>query len=232
MGVTVAAVRDALCAVAAAGGVEIIVVDDGSSDRTAEAAATAGATVVRFVTNRGKGAAVRAGVLASAGRCVAFIDADLAYPPSLLVCLLGEIEAGADVVIGNRHDARSTATSPQSVLRRFSGYVFNLLAASVLKGRYRDTQCGLKAFEARCARRIFSRTRLDRFAFDVEVLHLAELDGCVVTEVPVTLAHTAGSTVHVVLDALRMVRDLVRIRRWSHAGCYAATGRSHLVSAS
>jgi hypothetical protein len=101
-----------------------------------------------------------------------------------------------------------------------SGRLFNALAATVLLGQYRDTQCGLKAFRADAARQIFTRTRLDGFAFDVEVLHLVERDRLSLAEIPVTLLRTSGSSVRVVLDAARMVRDLFQVRRWSGQGRY------------
>lgn len=220
IGRSVAAVREALAAVDADGGLEVIVVDDGSSDGTAAEAVLAGARVVRFEENRGKGAAVRAGVLESSGRCVAFLDADLAYPPALLLDLLAAVEAGSDVAVGNRSHPSSTTAGPSSPLRALSGRLFNVLTAAVLLGQYRDTQCGLKAFRSDAARQIFSRTRLERFAFDVEVLHLVERDRLSLAEVPVTLVQTSGSTVRVAVDAARMVRDLFRVRRWSGQGRY------------
>ena len=220
IGAAVTRIRAALAAVAADGGLEVIVADDGSSDATAAEAARAGATVVSLPTNRGKGAAVRAGVLASRGRCVAFTDADLAYPPALLLDVLAAVEAGSDVAVGNRHHPGSRRDGSSSVLRTVSGRLFNVLTAAVLLGQYRDTQCGLKAFRSDAARQIFTRTRLDGFAFDVEVLHLVERDRLSLAEVPVTLLDTSGSTVRVALDAARMVRDLLRVRRWAGQGSY------------
>jgi len=216
----VAGVREALAGVEEDGGLEIVVVDDGSRDRTAEVAASAGATVVRLPANRGKGAAVRAGVLASAGRCVAFTDADLAYPPGSLLELLAAIEGGSDVAVGNRMHPASRVDGAPSALRTVSGRLFNLLTATVLLGQHHDTQCGLKAFRSDAARQIFSRTLLDGFAFDVEVLHLVERDRLSLAEVPVTLVATSGSTVRVAVDAARMVRDLFRVRRWAGRGRY------------
>lgn len=216
----VSAVRSALHGVDAAGGLEVVVVDDGSADATAEEAQAAGATVVRLGENRGKGAAVRAGVMASSGRCVAFTDADLAYPPAQLENLLAAVEAGSDVAVGNRFHRGSTTAGTPSPVRALSGRLFNVLTATVLLGQYRDTQCGFKAFRADAARQIFARTRLDGFAFDVEVLHLVERDRLSLAEVPVTLVDTSGSTVRLALDAMRMVRDLFRVRRWAGQGRY------------
>jgi dolichyl-phosphate beta-glucosyltransferase len=213
-------VRDALTRVADAGGLEVLVVDDGSSDATAEVAAAAGARTLRLAENRGKGAAVRAGMLAATGRTVAFVDADLAYPPAQLLGLLHEVEAGWDVAVGSRRHPRSTSVAEVPALRSLSGRLFNLLTAIVLLGRYRDTQCGCKAFRSDVARTVFGRTRLDGFAFDVEVFHLVERYRLSLVEVPVTLVGAEGSTVRVGLDALTMVRDLFRVRRWAGQGRY------------
>lgn len=217
-------IAETVAPVDAAGGVEVVVVDDGSSDATAAQAGAAGGRVVRLDRNRGKGAAVRAGMLAARGRAVAFVDADLAYPPEQVLALLAEVESGSDVVVGNRRHPASTALAREPWLRRLSGRAFNVLAALVVLGRPRDTQCGCKAFRSDAARLIFSQTRVDGFAFDVEVFHLAERQGLRVTEVPVTVTSVTGSTVRVGLDALRMVRDLVRIRRWSRSGAYGGSG--------
>ena len=220
IGATVDAVRAALAEVDGSGGLEVVVVDDGSTDGTAAEAVLAGARVVRLEDNRGKGAAVRAGVLASSGRCVAFTDADLAYPPHQIAALLDAVEAGSDVAVGNRFHRRSTTAGPAAPVRALSGRFFNVLTATVLLGQYRDTQCGFKAFRSDAARQIFSRTRLDGFAFDVEVLHLVERDRLALAEVPVTLVDTPGSTVRLAIDATRMVRDLFRVRRWAGQGRY------------
>jgi glycosyltransferase involved in cell wall biosynthesis len=196
------------------------VVDDGSPDATAEEAVAAGARVLRLEANRGKGAAVRAGVLAARGRSVVFTDADLAYPPEQVAAVVRELEDGWDVVVGSRRHPSSADAAGASALRVVSGRLFNLLTATVLLGQYRDTQCGLKGFRADVGRLLFSHTRLERFAFDVEVLHLVERYRLSLTEVPVVLVRAPGSTVRVGLDALRMVRDLFRVRRWAGLGAY------------
>jgi glycosyltransferase involved in cell wall biosynthesis len=208
-------------ATVAADGLELIVVDDGSHDATSALAAGAGADrVIRLPVNRGKGAAVRAGVLAAAGRVVAFTDADLSYPPAQLLRLLHAVEEGADVVVGSRHHIDTTTLVRAGRLREVGGRVFNLATRLVLRRRYGDTQCGLKAFSAGAGRLLFERGRLDGFAFDVELLYLAERLGLRVREMPVELASAEGSTVHLSSDALRMLGDLVRVRRWARAGAY------------
>lgn len=198
---------------------EVLVVDDGSSDGTAAAAEAAGARVVRHERNRGKGAAVRSGMLAARGRTVAFLDADLAYPPAQARVLLAAVEEGWDVAVGNRFD-RASEVEGRSRLRYVVGRVFNAITAAVLLGQYRDTQCGCKAFRSDVARSVFSRARLDGFAFDVEVLHLVERDQLSLIEVPVTLVEMPGSSVRIVRSSLEMLRDLLRVRQWSHKGEY------------
>jgi dolichyl-phosphate beta-glucosyltransferase len=219
---SVVAVREALADI----DVEILVVDDGSGDETAERAEAAGAVVVRLPENRGKGAAVRAGMLASSGRTVAFTDVDLAYPPDQLRALLAQIEDGWDVAVGNRWHPDSESITRPPYLRRLSSRMFNALTAAVLLAQYRDTQCGCKAFRSDVARMVFERTRLDGFAFDVEVLHLVERYRLSLREVPVRVSEDGSSTISVGAVALGMVRDLFRVRRWGSEGAYELTHSS------
>lgn len=221
IGATVADIRAALGELHAAGELELVVVDDGSDDATADAAEAAGADVVlRCRPNRGKGAAVRAGVLAAGGRTVAFTDADLSYAPSQLLRLLDGVEAGWDVVVGSRQHVETRTVVRAGRLREVGGRIINLLTGLVLLGRYRDTQCGLKAMRADVGRLIFERARIDGFAFDVEVFHLVERYRLTLLEVPVEVVNSSRSTVNVARDALRLVRDLFRIRRWGRIGQY------------
>ena len=220
-GHAVRGLRAALASVADDGGLEIIVVDDGSSDSTADEARSAGAdSVLVLPRNRGKGAAVRAGMLAARGRAVAYTDADLSYPPEQILGLLKLVEDGWDAVVGSRRHVDTMTLVRARRLREVSGRVFNVLTSIVLNGQYRDTQCGLKAFRSDVARVIFSKQRLDGFAFDVEIFHLAERYQLSLTETPVTLANSTRSTVHVVDAAVRMMRDLARVRRWAASGLY------------
>lgn len=234
---TLAEVRVALAPLGP-GEVEIIVVDDGSSDDTAGQARRGGADeVILLPANRGKGAAVRTGMLAARGRTAAFTDADLSYPPAQLLRLLAEVESGYDVVVGSRKHIEATTLVRGRRLRVLSGRVFNLLTLAVLLGQYRDTQCGIKAFRSDVARTLFSRGRIDGFAFDVELFHLVERYRLSLKEVPVALANSESSTVRVGVDALRMLRDLLRIRWWGSRGVYdrgerqpaPASGEARLV---
>jgi dolichyl-phosphate beta-glucosyltransferase len=221
IGATVASVRRELGDVAASGGLEVIVVDDGSGDGTADEALAAGADqVVELPANRGKGAAVRAGMLSTRGRVAAFVDADLAYHPAHLRRILVEIEDGWDVVIGNRRHPESEVEAG-SGLRSAGSRVVNRLASIVLLAAPLDTQCGLKGFRGDVARRLFRHTRVDGFAFDIEVLHLVERSEMSLREIPVRLVDPGGgSTVRVLADVSRLLRDLFRVRYWSSTGQY------------
>jgi len=223
IGTTVRTLRDGLAEVDRAGELELVVVDDGSTDATADAALVAGADqVVVQPANRGKGAAVRAGVLAARGRTVAFTDADLAYGPEQVLRVLAAVEAGWDVAIGDRRHPDTRTLVPPSLLRRWGSRAINWLGYAVLLGSFRDTQSGLKGFRSDVARFVFARCRVDGFAFDVEVLHLVERHQLSLVEVPVEVTNSTRSTVHAARDALRQAADLFRIRHWSAAGAYEA----------
>ena len=221
IGATVAALRSALAAVQNDGGVEIVVVDDGSGDGTAAAARAAGADrVVQFEVNQGKGAAVRAGIRASSGAVVAFTDADLAYAPEQLVGLLREVEGGADAAVGNRRHPDSEAVTEPSRLRRAGSRAVGALRWVLRLGRGRDTQCGLKAFSREAGLGLLEASVMDRFAFDVEILYLADRLGLDVREVPVRVVNSRMSSVRVASDGWELVLDMCRIRARSLLGCY------------
>ncbi|HRW37740.1 MAG TPA: glycosyltransferase [Aquihabitans sp.] len=218
---TVARVREELGEVAADGGLEVVVVDDGSGDGTADAARAAGADVVlELHPNQGKGAAVRAGMRAASGRTRAFTDADLSYAPHQILRLLEQVEAGWDLVVGDRYHEGSTTLVEAGLLRRVGGRAINQATRAVLVGRHPDTQCGLKALRGDVAEVLFGHTCIDGFAFDVELIHLAERLQLSLVEVPVEVVSSDRSTVHVARDALRLLGDLVRIRAAGRAGTY------------
>ena len=201
--------------------VEIVIIDDGSGDNTAAAARGAGADlVVELTKNQGKGGAVRAGMLAAHGRTRIFTDIDLAYPPYQLLELLAAVEAGADVVVGSRRHSDTTTVRGARRIRELGSLVFNLFTHVVLLGHYRDTQSGLKGFRSDAAELIFSLTKINGFAFDVEVLHLAERYELTLVELPVVLDNIDESTVSFAADTVRMIRDVFRVRRWSALGLY------------
>jgi len=200
---------------------EVVVVDDGSPDRTSDAAREAGADqVITLPINRGKGAAVGEGMRSARGQVRVFTDADLAYDPSHIARMVEAIEHGADVAIGNRRHRKSRTSGESASLRKWASVAFNALTRPLLVVGYADTQACIKAFRADAAERIFERTRLEGFAFDVEVLHLTERYGLAVVEVPVEVRNEARSTVKMAPEAFRVVRDVLRMRRWAGLGLY------------
>ena len=220
---TIASLRADLAGLATGGGLEIIVVDDGSTDDTAEVARRAGADQVLVLdSNRGKGGAVRAGMLTANGRTVAFTDADLAYAPAQLMVLLDRVEAGWDVVVGNRRHVATKVLAPTTFVRDVGSKFVNVITQTLLLGQYQDTQCGLKAFRSDVARALFAAGRLEGFAFDVELFHLIERNHLSLATVPVEVRNTSTSSVRAALDGWRLVRDVVRVRRWARAGVYAS----------
>lgn len=200
---------------------ELVVVDDGSSDRTAEIATGAGADLVlRQPRNTGKGAAVRAGFAAATGRSIAYTDADLAYPPEQLLALLRVVEAGFPFVAGSRRHQDTVTLIRARRMREVSGRVFNLAAGLIAPTGFRDTQCGLKAFRAEEGKLLFECGLVNGFAFDVELFVMAKRFDILVTEVPVHVRNAPTSSVRLGRDSRRMIQDLIRIRRWSALGTY------------
>lgn len=194
---------------------EVIVVDDGSDDDTARVASALiaelpHARVLRLPANAGKGAAIRAGVSRARGAVVAFMDADMATDPRDLGRLVAALD-DADVAIGSRAHPDSEVFDA-SASRAIMGRAFNLLSRSTCGFGHRDTQCGFKAFRAPGGRVLFHLSRLNGFAFDVELLLLAQKLGLTVREVPVRWTAIEGSTVRPVRDPLPMALDVVRTR--------------------
>ena len=202
---------------------EVVVCDDGSTDRTAELVedyAHRGVRLVRLRRNRGKGAAVRAAILASRGDYVLFSDADFSTPITELPRVLHPLEAGeAEITIGSRRQADGTdMRASQPRYRRAFGKLFHALAALVAVRDIGDTQAGFKALRGDVAREVFARMQVESIVFDVELLHLAQRNGYRVREVPVRWTNAGGSRMRVTLShAARVLWDLLRIR-WLHRG--------------
>ena len=225
IGPTIERLRADLAGVEAAGGLELVVADDGSTDSTAEEAGAAGADRVLRLVHRGKGAAVRAGVLAASGQTVAFCDADLAYSPDQVLKLTEAVESGFDVAVGSRRHVDAVTLVRTGRLREVTGRVFSLLTDTVLVGSRHDTQCGIKAFSSPAAGQIFSRARIDGFAFDVEIFVLVDRLGLSLTDVPVELTNSRRSSVRIVPHSLGMLRDVGRVRWGLARGRYSIGGR-------
>jgi dolichyl-phosphate beta-glucosyltransferase len=199
---------------------EVLVADDGSVDRTPDIvrrhAATwspdAGTLHLLRLTHRGKGYAVREGMLAARGRWLVLTDADLSAPIADTQLLLEALRAGADVAIGSRDPARGGRRLDEPRARRVSSRVFNILTQCIALRGITDTQCGFKAFWRSAARQLFTRQRVMGLAFDVELLYLARRLGYQIAEVPITWRYQSGTRIRPVVDALRMAGDLVRLR--------------------
>jgi glycosyltransferase involved in cell wall biosynthesis len=199
---------------------EVVVVDDGSADDTAQVARDAGARVLRNPGNRGKGYSVKHGMLEAQGEWALFTDADLSSP-------IGEVEklwsaaerAGAYIAVGSRAVDRSLVGVHQPLLREAVGRVFNTAMRLVTGLPYKDTQCGFKLFQTSAAREVFSRQQLDGFGFDVEVLFIAKRLGLRSVEVPVRWDNVEGTKVSLLLGFAAFL-DLLKVRRNALQGKY------------
>jgi dolichyl-phosphate beta-glucosyltransferase len=208
---------------------EVILVDDGSNDGTGELARRAAeeeglpVTQLRHDRNRGKGAAIRTGVLASTGDPVLVTDTDLSTPLAEWVKLAERLPTHP-VTIGSRAIDEDLVRRRQPFYRQFMGKSFNTFVRLLAVPGISDTQCGFKLFRGDVARELFSEARIDRFAYDVEILYLASRAGIPIAEVPVLWFNSPESKVAVVKDSLRMLRDLLRIR-WIHRGKKTEDGK-------
>jgi glycosyltransferase involved in cell wall biosynthesis len=204
---------------------EVIVVDDGSQDNTADIVRTFAAKdpAVRLVANpgnRGKGYSVCNGMLHARGGIVIFSDADLSSPIEEAPKLLQALAAGADIAIGSRWLRAETQTQRQPLHRQLFGRIFNLMLRVTLGLKFKDTQCGFKAFRQPAVRAIFPLQKIERWGFDPEILFLARKLKFRVREVPVAWGHSGGTRINPLVDGSRMVMEMLRIRWYDLTGKY------------
>lgn len=214
---------------------EVIVVDDGSADRTADLARqsfadTAGnlrTSVISYKSNLGKGRAVRLGLLAARGDVTLFSDADLSTPISEAPKLVEPIVKGEfDVTFGSRALERQLIGVHQPWRREQGGRVFNLVVRVATGLPFWDTQCGFKAFRMSVCRPLVEAATVDRFGFDVELLYLAFRAGLNLKEIPVRWDHNEGSKVNVLSDSFKMLNEVGLIRQQARRGVYDSAIRA------
>jgi glycosyltransferase involved in cell wall biosynthesis len=209
--------------------VEVIVVNDGSIDDTAEivceyARKHPALRLLENPGNRGKGYSVRNGMLHARGEVLLFSDADLSSPIEEADKLFAAIGTGADIAIGSRWLDRRLQIQMQPLHRQILGRIFNLALRSILGLQFKDTQCGFKAFTRRSAQAIFPLQKIERWGFDPEVLYLARKLGFRVSEVAVAWSHREGTRINPWLDGIRMFGEILKIRWYSLTGNYARCG--------
>ncbi len=197
---------------------EIVVSDDGSSDDTVEKITRIAETNRQIVLlshfpNRGKGFAVRQGMLRAVYDAVLFTDADLSTPVEEIEIAVAELARGFSVVIASRRHPESVIARRQNPAREFIGRTFNALVRLMIGMPFRDTQCGFKCFTRSAAKEIFSRARIDRFSFDVEILLIAGAMGYAIKEIPVRWSNAPGSKVRPLRDLATILRELMQLYR-------------------
>jgi glycosyltransferase involved in cell wall biosynthesis len=205
---------------------EVIVVNDGSRDGTADlvrqyAQNNRSLRLLENPGNRGKGYSVRNGMLNARGAILLFSDADLSSPIEEASKLFAAIQSGADIAIGSRWLQPELQTQRQSLLRQVYGRIFNLALRIILGLNFKDTQCGFKAFTRTAAQAIFPLQKIERWGFDPEILYLARRAALHIKEVPVKWSHQEGTRLNPLRDGIRMFGEVLKIRWKALAGEYS-----------
>lgn len=213
-------------------GSEVIVVDDGSRDNSAEVAESGfsdfpemDASVIRYEENRGKGYAVKTGLMAAKHDVALFTDADLSTPIEEMPKLIDPIANNEfDLTFGSRALDRKLIGTHQPWRREQGGKVFNLIVRKLTGLPFWDTQCGFKAFNMNNFRPLLDVMQIDRFGFDVEFLYVANLHGLRLKEIPVRWNNDERSKVDVFRDSRKMFGEVIQIRRNAKSGVYGRLG--------
>lgn len=212
---------------------EIIVVDDGGGDFPEDPwYPDARVRLLRFARNRGKGAAVREGMLAARGRSRIYTDVDLPYGVPIMMVMARHLDEGrCHVALGDRSLPGSAYREDIGIVRRTLSSFCSTFVGTLVTGGFFDTQCGLKGFRGDIADEIFSMSRVDRFSFDVEVIYLSLRFNCNVRRYPVRLRnHDPHSTVRVIRDSMRAVIDILSIKERAIRGAYDSAELTRLLS--
>ncbi len=206
------------------GKIDLIFVNDGSTDGTFESikkfSERHNATVLSYEKNRGKGYAIRAGMASANGDYALFMDADMSTEPEEIEKFMTEIKKGTSVIIGSRRSKGSKVLIPQPLHRITMGMVFTSLANIIMGMRVPDFTCGFKCFSRRAREEIFSKSLINRWSFDTEILFLAKLKGFEISAVPVTWKNDSITTVRLWRDAIESFFDLIKIRWYYALGHY------------
>jgi glycosyltransferase involved in cell wall biosynthesis len=205
---------------------EVLVVNDGSRDNTAElvraqAKVNPAVRLIENPGNRGKGYSVRNGMLKAGGEILLFTDADLSAPIEEAHKLFAAIGAGADVAIGSRWLQPDLQAHRQSLVRQFYGRTFNLILRILLGLKLKDTQCGFKAFSRSAAQKLFSMQTIEGWGFDAELLFLAARSRLKINEVPVVWSDAVGTRINPLRDGLHMMAEVLTIRWNALTGKYS-----------
>jgi len=204
---------------------EVVLVNDGSTDSTEAVCQSIvnrnqNTRLISYSVNRGKGHAVKTGMLAATGVYRIYTDADLAVPIQYVWPCIRQLQNGTDMVIGSRNLAKSSIEVPEGFLRRFLGGAYLSFVRSIFNLRVSDVTCGLKGFQEKIAHNIFSRSKIERWGYDAEIIFLARKLEYSICEIPVKWYHSFDSKVKVGLDSVRTFSEMLQIYRNYRRGRY------------